>query len=197
MYKMHYLPRQARDKHRESTQKRGPVFSQMWTPIYSWYEWLPYKGKGLMVANRPWDNTYNVTDTIWATAHTTQFTERGWYYLGGSASALLPDAVKSLGKTGGSYVSLVSPGCTTSGVAGGVGSSAGTGCEVSVVIETVGASGPTPIEFTLLSSLAHPLKLSCWTTTRGAVFVKVRKRILCEPFVYKNDCFTKTGSGQT
>ena len=30
----------------------------MWTPIYSWYEWLPYKGKGLMVANRPWDNTY-------------------------------------------------------------------------------------------------------------------------------------------
>ena len=41
-------------------------------PIYSWYEWLPYKGKGLMVANRPWDGTYNVTDTIWATAHTTQ-----------------------------------------------------------------------------------------------------------------------------
>ena len=140
---------------------------QMWTPIYSWYEWLPYKGKGLMVANRPWDNTYNVTDTIWAAAHTTQFTERGWYYLGGSASALLPDAVSSLGKTGGSYVTLVSPGCKTGGGAG-----TGGGCEMSIVIETVGASGSTPIEFTLLSSLAKLTKLSCWTTSRGAVFVK-------------------------
>ena len=78
----------------------------MWTPIYSWYEWLPYKGKGLMVANRPWDGTYNVTDTIWVTAHTTQFTARGWHYL--EASSLLPAAVS---KSGGSYVVLASPGC--------------------------------------------------------------------------------------
>jgi hypothetical protein len=38
---------------------------QMWTPIYSWYDFLPYRGKGLMVANRPWDGSYNVSDTIW------------------------------------------------------------------------------------------------------------------------------------
>ena len=94
-------------------------------------------------------------------AHTTQFTERGWIYLGGSGSALLPDAVKSLGKTGGSYVSLVSPGCKTDG--GG-----GIGCELSIIIETVGASGPTPIEFKLLSSLASVAKLSCWTTSHSA-----------------------------
>ena len=94
-----------------------------------------------------------------------QFTERGWIYLGGSGSALLPDAVKSLGKAGGSYVSLVSPGCKTDG--GG-----GIGCELSIIIETVGASGPTPIEFKLLSSLASFAKLSCWTTSHGAVFVK-------------------------
>ena len=60
-----------------------------------------------MVANRPWDGTYNVTDTIWATAHTTQFTQRGWTYLGGDACALLPEAVASQGVDGGgSYVAL-------------------------------------------------------------------------------------------
>ena len=25
----------------------------MWTPIYSWYEWLWFSGKGFMVANTP------------------------------------------------------------------------------------------------------------------------------------------------
>ena len=125
------------------------------------------------MANRPWDNTYNVTDTIWATAHTTQFTERGWYYLGGDGSALLPDAVASEGKTGGSFVTLVSPGCLKT--EGADAADAPAECEMTIVIETAGASGPTAIDFTLAPALAHVQSLSCWTTSSGAVFIKQPK----------------------
>jgi hypothetical protein len=69
-----------------------------------------------MVANRPWDGSYNVSDTIWIMAHTTQFTERGWHYLAGDACGMLP--------SGGSYVSLSPP----------------DGRDVTIVIETVGAN---------------------------------------------------------
>ena len=55
----------------------------IWTPIYSWYAWLPYAGKGLLVANTPWNGAYNVSATTWAVAHTTQFTQPGWYFVNG------------------------------------------------------------------------------------------------------------------
>jgi hypothetical protein len=136
---------------------------QMWTPIYSWYQWLPYEGKGLMVANRPWDGTYNVTDTIWVTAHTTQFSARGWHYL--EASSLLPQALSSQGKTGGSIIVLASPGCLQSGAR-----HAGTSCDFSVIIETVGATSPTNIELKLEGAL-KVATLNCVTTSQGAVFI--------------------------
>ena len=44
---------------------------------------------------------------------------------------------------------------------------------MTIVIETVGATGPTVIDFTLASALAHVKSLSCWTTSSGAVFLKM------------------------
>ena len=120
---------------------------QMWTPIYSWYSYLNYPGKGLMVANRPWDGSYNVSDTIWVMAHTTQFTERGWYYLGGGGCGLLAG--------GGSYVSLVSP----------------SGDDLSVIIETFDSVTTQDITINLKGHLAASIKkLALWTTVEGAVF---------------------------
>ena len=135
-------------------------------PVYSWYDWLPYAGKGLMVANRPWDSTYNVTDTIWITAHTTQFTSRGWFYLGGNGCALLPEAISSEGKKGGSYVSLVSPGCTTQ-------DNIVATCDLTIIIETVGASKSNILDFELLGSLSGIKTLYRWTTEPGNVFKKL------------------------
>ena len=34
--------------------------SLIWTPIYSWYEYLLYGGKGLIVANTQWSGWYNI-----------------------------------------------------------------------------------------------------------------------------------------
>jgi hypothetical protein len=101
----------------------------IWTPIYSWYDWLFYVGKGLMSAQTPHSGYYNVTDTLWAVAHTTQFTQPGaawecatwlsaaaaettaylsplcalgWSYLVGTASGYFP-------ALGGSFVSYLAP----------------------------------------------------------------------------------------
>ena len=64
-----------------------------------------------MWAEQPWSGFYVVNSPIWATAHYTQATQPGWFYLPvGSGSGMLP--------TGGSYVSLVSPGGCSSGAAG-------------------------------------------------------------------------------
>ena len=56
-----------------------------WTPVFSWYGWLPYRGKGLFTANEPWSGFFNTTAMpLWAVAHTTQFTAPGWRFLGGA-----------------------------------------------------------------------------------------------------------------
>ena len=100
-----------------------------------------------MVAQRPWDANYNVSDTIWVAAHTTQFTARGWLYLGGDACALLDGG-------GGSFVSLVSPDKQ----------------DLTVIIETVGANATQTISLRLAGVLAVSTKLHVFTTAEGAVF---------------------------
>ena len=55
-----------------------------------------------MSAASPWSGYYDVDQVIWATAHTTQFTESGWRYLrhGNGVGQL---------HNGGTYVSLTDP----------------------------------------------------------------------------------------
>ena len=53
---------------------RGYLIANMtstliWTPIYSWYEYLLYGGKGLIVANTPWSGWYSIPPTVWMVAH--------------------------------------------------------------------------------------------------------------------------------
>ena len=76
---------------------------------------LPFSGAGLLLANTPWSGAYSggsgaapgsLDGPLWLSAHTTQFTERGWRYLSvpGGGSGVLPASTGN-----GSYVTLVPP----------------------------------------------------------------------------------------
>ena len=70
-----------------------------WNLVASYYDELPYGGDGLMHASQPWSGWYEVGSVLWVTAHTTQFTQPGWFYLGHGSG------VGSL-SSGGTFVSL-------------------------------------------------------------------------------------------
>jgi len=76
--------------------------SIMWNLVSSYYERLFFYGDSFMDASEPWSGNYTIKDPIWAAAHTTQFTERGWEYLKHGAGAGALDK-------GGTYVTFISP----------------------------------------------------------------------------------------
>ena len=120
----------------------------IWSPITSYYDICPLPGSGLMRANQPWSGHYDVQPAVWMTAHTTQFIEPGWKYLGGAACGLLPG--------GGSHVAAVSP----------------DGKDLSLVVETIGAKQPRVLWFKLAGGLAGQ-RLHAWRSTAREQFVQL------------------------
>lgn len=119
----------------------------IWSLITSYWDNLPLAGSGVMRADEPWSGFYEVQPALWATAHTTQFTQPGWVYLDGNACGDLPG--------GGSCVALKSPG----------------GQDYSVIIETIAAKAPQSIEFRLAG--LPDKTLSIWRSTEREQFVRV------------------------
>ena len=117
-----------------------------WSLIASWYNTLPFQGDGLMAANQPWSGAYTVGQSIWVTAHTTQFTQPGWQYLD-SASGYFP----ATGGGGGSYVTMRSP---------------STG-DYSVVAETLDATAPQQVTFNVTGGLSGG-PVHVWGTNLGS-----------------------------
>ena len=89
--------------------------TEIWSPVSSYYDSLLLPDSGLMTANPPWSEHYDVQPAVWATAHTTQFAQPGWQYLDSACGYLT---------AGGSYVTLKS------------------GEDYSVILETVDAREP-------------------------------------------------------
>ena len=152
----------------------------MWTPIYSWYEWLWFSGKGFMVANTPWSGNFEISSPLWVAAHTTQFAQPGDRYM---ASGMLCAAdtcgpASSCNCTGercggqvpcgsGSYVSYLSS----------------DGADITIVIESMwkngsvaGVDGPygnQELSFRLDGTLDTIKAMHLWTTNQTQQFVQV------------------------
>jgi hypothetical protein len=122
--------------------------TEIWCPITAYYDVLPAALCGLMTANTPWSGNYAVQPAIWATAHTTQFTQPGWTYLEGGASALLPQ--------GGSVVALKSTNDT----------------DWTVVFETSDASVAQTATFHIVNGLSTG-PVYVWSSTSSAQFQHV------------------------
>jgi galactosylceramidase len=80
--------------------------SIMWNLIGSYYHGTNWYASSMLTAVEPWTGHFSVADedlaVVYATAHVTQFTKVGWYYLAvGDGSGEL--------QHGGYYVTLVDP----------------------------------------------------------------------------------------
>ena len=113
-----------------------------WSTIWSVLPGQPYSGCGLMLADQPWSGHYEVGLSIWATAHTTQFTQPGWQYLDRGCT-LFMDGSNALG----SCVALRSPDRK----------------DFSVIVETIDARTPRSVAFAVEPGLPRG-PLHVWKT---------------------------------
>ena len=102
---------------------------------------LPYPTVGLMVAAEPWSGTYSIGQSLWITAHVTQFTQPGWSFVDSASGYLGGDRLN------GSYVSLRSP----------------DGADASTIVETTTATSSAAMEFSASGALAGK-QLHVWAT---------------------------------
>jgi O-glycosyl hydrolase len=106
----------------------GKVTAAIYWPIVSAiYDNLPYDNIGMIKCNQPWSGHYVVTPSLWAMAHTAQFTQPGWRYIDAASGFFEADATGAHG----SFDTLKSP----------------DNKDFSVVIETVQAKAPQTIRF--------------------------------------------------
>jgi hypothetical protein len=103
-----------------------------WSLIAAWYPTFPFAGDGLMLAEQPWSGSYYVGKSIWAMAHTAQFTQPGWRYLDSACGWLGGSS------SNGSYVTLKST----------------NGTDYSTIIETIGVSSAQTVHFTVAGGLS-------------------------------------------
>jgi hypothetical protein len=127
--------------------KGGFTATEIWSPITSYYDILAAPNSGLMYANTPWSGYYDVQGAIWATAHTTQFTQPGWQYLK-SSSGYLPES--------GDYVALKSP----------------NGKDWSVILQTIDAKHPQRVDFRINGGL-DTSTVHIWETNSSKTFERV------------------------
>jgi O-glycosyl hydrolase len=106
---------------------------------------LPYPTVGLMVAGQPWSRNYSLGQSLWATAHVTQFTQPGWQLLDGASGYLGKD------RTNGSYISLRSP----------------DGMDTSVIVETTTATAASTMTLSVSGNLSNK-PVHVWATNLGS-----------------------------
>ena len=54
---------------------------EFWAPFDGIYRSLAWDDTGFLQADQPWSGHFEIWPTLWAVAHTTQFTEVGWRYV--------------------------------------------------------------------------------------------------------------------
>jgi len=74
--------------------------TELWAPVDSLYDGLPWHDSGVMRADSPWSGHFEIWPAVWAVAHTTHFAKPGWRYLDEASAQLKP------GNWQGSYVTL-------------------------------------------------------------------------------------------
>lgn len=126
----------------------GQVVSTMFWPVISAiYDNLPFDNVGLIKSNEPWSGHYVITRALWAMAHTTQFTEPGWHYIGSSSGFLNGDTTGAHG----SFLILKSPNAS----------------DYTTVIETVDSKEAQTVQFRVSG---FPKKvLHVWTSDLTSV----------------------------
>lgn len=87
------------------------VKTELW-PLYTgFYGILPIfngsQGIGQLLANQPWSGYYEVSPTIWAIAHTTQFIQPGWQYLDGASGAIGSNGTYTCAKSSTAYSCVI------------------------------------------------------------------------------------------
>jgi hypothetical protein len=108
----------------------GKVTAAIYWPVVSAiYDNLPYDNIGMIKCNQPWSGHYSLTASVWAMAHTSQFTQPGWSYIDKSSGFFNEDATGAHG----SFVTLKSP----------------DNKDYSVIIETVTAKEPQTVKFSV------------------------------------------------
>jgi len=121
----------------------GKVTAAIYWPVVSAiYDNLPYDNIGLIKCNQPWSGHYVVTPSVWAMAHTAQFTQPGWRYLDGASGFFNQDTTGAHG----SFVTLKSPGNQ----------------DYSVIIETVTSKVAQTVQFSVAGFPKAALHL--WST---------------------------------
>ena len=137
-----------------------------WHLVSAFYPTVAFWNEGMISATQPWSGHYVASPTIWASAHTTQFTVAGrsWYLPQGKGAGEL--------KGGGTYVSFWDP----------------SSLDLSIVVETAGpaveafcsgncngvcnygpAAGPQVATFAVSNlNVSAAAKLAVWRTRLGS-----------------------------